>query len=71
MRQAEILSAFGLHGSGVQLRWAHRPGGLCSTSAEKSRLAASACYLRHLAECSSIVEKFVAEYLRSLTEHDD
>jgi len=23
---------FGLGGSGVQLRWAHRPGGLCSVS---------------------------------------
>src|SRR6478672_2291490 len=31
-RQADILSAFRLNGSGVQLRWAHRPGGLCSTS---------------------------------------
>src|SRR4029077_21041955 len=27
-----LLSAFLLHESGVQLRWAHRPGGLCSTS---------------------------------------
>jgi hypothetical protein len=32
VRQADILSAFRLHGSGVRLRWAHRPGGLCSKS---------------------------------------
>src|SRR5437588_8934512 len=46
VRQADILSAFDSHGSGVQLRWAHRPGGLCSVPAECDRLAAHSTALR-------------------------
>jgi len=41
VRQADILSAFEFRGNGVQLRWAHRPGGLCSVPAE-SRLEVAA-----------------------------
>ena len=41
VRQADILSAFEFRGNGVQLRWAHRPGGLCPVPAE-SRLEVAA-----------------------------
>src|SRR6266446_1281497 len=45
VRQADILSAFRLHESGVQLRRAHRPGGLCSTSSLADNLSLSAVRL--------------------------
>ena len=46
VRQADILSAFDSHGNGVQLRWAHRPGGLCSVPAEGDRLAVHSTALK-------------------------
>jgi hypothetical protein len=50
VRQADILSPFRLNGSGVQLRWAHRPGGLCSTSYLADNLNLSASFRRRRPE---------------------